>query len=134
MGKEYILDGTKITSLEAFFSELSKTLILGAQWGENLDALDDVLRGGFGTPEDGIVIRWVHSEASRASLGYPETVRQLERRLERCHPANREIVRAELRRAQRDEGETVFDWLVDFFRDHGPGGEQSQDNVRLILV
>ena len=134
MTREYVLDGRRITSLEAFYDEVSSTLIPGAWWGENLDAFDDILRGGFGTPEDGFVIRWQHSNVSKANLGYPETVRQLERRLERCHPANREIVRAELRRAQRGEGETVFDWLVEIIRDHGPGGEESQDNVRLILV
>jgi hypothetical protein len=30
-------------------------------------------------------------------------------------------------------GETVFDWLVEIIRDHDAGGEQSEDQVRLIL-
>jgi RNAse (barnase) inhibitor barstar len=131
--REYILDGTRITSLEAFYEEVSRILIPGAWWGQNLNAFDDILRGGFGTPVEGFVLRWQHSEVSRASLGYPETVRQLERRLVHCHPANREEVQAELDRANHNDGPTVFDWLVEIICDHGNGGDQSESNVLLIL-
>ena len=54
---EYVLDGTKVTSLEAFYDQISETLIPGAYFGSNLDALDDILSGGFGTPEGGFVLR-----------------------------------------------------------------------------
>lgn len=133
MTREYLLDGTEIISLETFFDQISERLIPDAYWGRGLDAFDDILRGGFGTPEDGFTLRWVHSEVSRENLGYQETVRQLENRLERCHPANREIVRADLNKARQSKGPTVFDWLVEIIRDHGPGGDQSEDNVCLIL-
>lgn len=133
MAKEYVLDGTKITSLEAFYREVSRVLIPNADWGHNLDAFNDILRGGFGTPPDGFVIRWTQSATSRANLGYPETVRQLGKRLERCHPTNRASVRADLRRAQQGEGATVFDWLVEIIRDHGACGEEAEDGVQLLL-
>ena len=133
MLKEYILDGSKVTTLEAFFDEVSNTLIPGASWGRNLDAFNDILRGGFGTPDEGFILRWTHSEASRAYLGYAETVRQLEKRLERCHPTNRDRVRAELSQAQQGKGITVFDWLVEIIRDHDTGGRQAADRVRLVL-
>ncbi|AJC80176.1 barnase inhibitor-like domain-containing protein [Rhizobium etli bv. phaseoli str. IE4803] len=109
--KEYILDGSKITSLEAFYDQVSERLIPSAYWGRNLDAFNDILRGGFGTPEGGFVLRWTHSEVSRRNLGHSETVRQLEKRLERCHPSNRKFVRAHLIRAQKRQGTTVFDCL-----------------------
>ncbi|GGD91797.1 hypothetical protein GCM10011515_09330 [Tsuneonella deserti] len=133
MAREYILDGTNVTSLESFFDEVSRALIPGASWGKNLDAFNDILRGGFGTPEEGFRLRWKHSEFSREKLGYPETVRQLEKRLERCHPSNRKNVRNALNRAQSGEGSTVFDWLVEIIGVHDVGGEESEDNVRLIL-
>lgn len=133
MTKEYVLDGTKITSLENFYEEIGGTLIPGVWWGENLDAFNDILRGGFGTPDEGFVIRWKDSEVSRANLSYAETTRQLEKRLERCHPTNREVVRADLLRAQHGEGPTVFDWVVDIMRDHDANGEQAHDQVRIIL-
>lgn len=133
MTKEFVLDGSKVTSLEAFYDQISDTLIPGAYWGRNLDAFNDILRGGFGTPEGGFILRWTDSQASRENLGYRETVRQLEKRLERCHPTNRDYVRADLSQAQQRKGATVFDWLVEIIRDHDAGGDQSEDNVRLIL-
>ncbi|TAU45297.1 hypothetical protein ELI43_27435 (plasmid) [Rhizobium leguminosarum] len=39
MTTEYIIDGSRITSLESFFDEISRVLIPGAYWGRNLDAL-----------------------------------------------------------------------------------------------
>jgi hypothetical protein len=48
-------------------------------------------------------------------LGYPETVRQLELRLARCHRTNRISVAVDLAAARHGEGRTVFDWIVDFF-------------------
>ena len=35
--------------------------------------------------------------------------------------------------ARAGVGQTVFDWLVEIIRDHGPGGEQAEDNVRIVL-
>lgn len=133
MTKEYILDGSNVTSLDAFYDPISDTLIPGAIWGRNLDAFNDILRGSFGTPEAGFVLRWANSEASRERLGYAETVKQLEKRLEQCHPTNREHVRADLSRAKKGEGATVFDWLVEIIRVHDVGGEEAADRVHLVL-
>jgi len=134
MPSEYIIDGSRITSLETFYDEIGRVLIPAAQWGRNLDAFNDILRGGFGTPEDGFGITWSHSALSKERLGYSETVRQLELRLERCHPGNRDDVRQQLSDARAGRGATVFDWLVEIIRDHGPGGDQAEDNVRLVLA
>lgn len=122
-----------MTSLEAFFDQFIEIALGGARWGTNLDAFNDVLRGGFGTPEEGFTLRWRDSAVARRLLGYPETVRQLELRLERCHPANRRDVRRALSQARRGVGPTVFDWLIEIISAHGPGGDEAEDNVRLIL-
>lgn len=133
MTKEYVLDGAKITSLEAFYDAISDTLIPGAYWGRNLDAFNDILRGGFGTPEGGFILRLSNSDALRANLGYAETVRQLQKKLECCHPTNRQSVKADLSHAQQGKGATVFEWLVEIIRIHGVGGEEADDGVELVL-
>jgi RNAse (barnase) inhibitor barstar len=130
----YEIDGRDFSTLEEFYDVVSRALIPGADWGRNLDAFNDILRGGFGTPEAGFVLRWTNSELSRERLGYPETVRQLERRLVRCHPTNREYVAADLERAQRGMGPTVFDWLVEIIGVHGAGGAEQVDGVVLVLA
>jgi len=128
------IDGTRFDTLEGFYDEVSRQLIPRSDWGRNLDAFNDILRGGFGTPEGGFVLVWRHHDSSRVSLGHAETARQLRLRLGRCHPSNIPFVRADLETALRGEGPTVFDWLVEIIRVHGSGGgEEAEDGVELSL-
>jgi RNAse (barnase) inhibitor barstar len=128
------LEGDRIETLDDFYDELSRVLLRGARWGRNLDAFDDVLNGGFGTPESAFLIRWRDHARSRLALGYPETVRQLTLRLARCHPANRENVAADLELARRGAGATVFDWLLKIIRDHGPEHNPPGEGIHLELA
>jgi RNAse (barnase) inhibitor barstar len=128
------IDGRNVVSLESFYDEVERVLIPGASWGRNLDAFNDILRGGFGTPEGGFVLRWTHSDRSRKALGYPETVRCLEIRAQRCHPTNIPFVRAEIEAARRGEGPTMFDVLLDIISTHGEGGGEAEDGVVLELA
>lgn len=100
----YEIDGEHFSTLEEFYEEFRRVVIPDVDWVDNLDAFDDVLYGGFGTPDEGFVLRWKNHDVSRQRLGYPETVRQLEKRLERCHPTNREDVRRELDLARVGQG------------------------------
>jgi RNAse (barnase) inhibitor barstar len=131
----YEIDGSRFSTLEDFFDEFHRVLALDYSYGRipNLDAFDDILQGGFGTPEGGFTIKWKNSRLSRERLGYPETARQLEIRLQRCHPSNRTYVAADLAAAKNSTGSTVFDWLVEIIRDHGSGGQQAEDGVELVL-
>lgn len=119
----YSLSGAEITSLEEFWRVMGEAVNgPGGYFGRNLDALSDCLCGGFGTPEDDdFIVEWSDHQVSRLNLGYPETVRQLELRLARCHPTNRPTVRAKLNAARAGRGPTVFDWLVEIFQTQVPG-------------
>jgi len=130
----YEIDGENFSTLEEFYALISRVVIPGASWGHNLDAFNDILRGGFGTPDAGFVLRWKNSNVSRQRLGYPETVRQLQLRMDRCHPSNIESSAVELHAALSGVGPTVFDWLVEIIRDHGQGGDQAVDGVILELA
>lgn len=81
--RTYEIDGTMFDTVDGFYEEVSRIVIPGASWGRGFDAFNDILRGGFGTPEEGFVLRWRHHEVSRKRLGYEETVRQLEQRIDR---------------------------------------------------
>lgn len=67
----YRLDGRKIKSVNDFYREIGRSVNgRGGYFGENLDALADCLRGGFGTPEDRpFAFDWNNSESSRRRLG-----------------------------------------------------------------
>jgi RNAse (barnase) inhibitor barstar len=129
----YEIDGADFGTLEEFYGKISQVLIPGAAWGKNLNAFNDILRGGFGTPDGGFVILWKNSEASRRKLGYAETVRHLEDGLAKCHRSNRSDVQTRLEMARNHIGPTVYDWIVEIIRIHGVGGEEAEDGVELVL-
>jgi RNAse (barnase) inhibitor barstar len=128
-----IIDGALFSDLDGFAREFSK-LLDHHTWRGNLDAFNDILRGGFGTPETGWVLRWVHSESSRDALGREETIHWLRQVLRTCHPANRGDVQARISGARRGEGPTLFDMLVEIIRNHGPGGKEAEDGIVLELA
>ena len=80
----YDIDGRDFDTLEGFYDHIGERLLGGTRWGRNLDAFNDVLRGGFGTPAGGFVLRWRNSDRSRTMLGFPATVAYLEHKLQRC--------------------------------------------------
>ncbi|MEV6840507.1 barstar family protein [Streptomyces sp. NPDC051133] len=123
MTVRYVLDGSRVGTLEDFWQVVGQSIGCGGYFGRNLDAFADCLRGGFGTPADGdFVIEWHDHEASRQNLGHPETARQLEMWLAHCHPTNKTRMAARLAEARAGRGPTVFDWLVEMMEEELPGG------------
>jgi RNAse (barnase) inhibitor barstar len=128
------IDGARFDSLEGFYDEVSRQLIPGADWGRNLDAFNDILRGGFGTPAGGFVLRWKNSERSRRMLGHEETARWLEAGLTRIHPTNIPRWQERLADMRAGRGETLFDTLIELIQIHCPGGREEGDGVELELA
>lgn len=134
MKKVFEIDGRDFHDLEGFYAVMGNALRLDSEWGNNLDAFNDILRGGFGTPETGFVIRWRNSEISRQALGYPETLKWLKNKLRTCHPDSRDSVEREITRAENQMGPTLFDILVDIIEMHRPTAEGSHYGVELELA
>lgn len=67
--KEFILDGNNFKDIEGFYNEIYKLLTkkLNRKQEHNLDAFNDILRGGFGVHEyeEPIVIKWINYEKSK---------------------------------------------------------------------
>lgn len=125
--KIYEIDGNNFSTLEEFAREFTDKLQLETYWSGNLDAFNDILRGGFGTPEEGFILVWKNSSLSKYRLGYDEAIRQLEKRLERCHPTNKSLVQLELEQAKQHQSLTVFDWLVEII------GDEEHNDIELRL-
>jgi RNAse (barnase) inhibitor barstar len=68
-----IINGDKFSDLESFYDEIDQVLTKDLDWqtGHNLDAFNDLLRGGFGVYEHGepVKIVWTNFAKSREKLG-----------------------------------------------------------------
>ena len=71
--KQIILDGSNFSNEEEFYSEIDRLLTkdLGWKTEHNLNAFNDLLRGGFGVHEPGeeLNITWINAAKSRKELG-----------------------------------------------------------------
>ncbi len=114
----YVLDGNRFSTLAECALEFTRVLGLTIPWNGNLDAFNDFLHGGFGTPDEGFILIWQHSDISRQRLGYVETLHWLEERVHHCHPSNVTHFQEWIAAARRQEGETLFDTLVAIIRTH----------------
>jgi hypothetical protein len=134
MRRVYELDGTQFDGLAGLARHFSPVVLGdGHVWNGNLDALNDILRGGFGTPEEGFVIRMRHSSAARSALGHAETARWFAERSKTCHSSNRPQMLKRMDEARAGIGETLFDMVVAIIKRHGPGGDESEHGVVLEL-
>jgi RNAse (barnase) inhibitor barstar len=123
---QYVLDGRRTTTLEAFYAEVGQVLLAGQPWGENLDALQGILSGDYGQVPDTFRLIWCNTIVAQNALGYPHTINQLIKRLRDCHPTVLIKTAWALRAALREQGPTVYDWLVELISEH--------PNVELILI
>ncbi len=68
-----IIDGNSFPDLETFYTEIDKLFTKDFDWqtGHNLDAFNDLLRGGFGIYEYGepIKLLWCNFSKSYDNLG-----------------------------------------------------------------
>jgi len=108
--RRLVIDGSRFSDFAGFVEEFSR-LLPDHAWSGNLDAFNDIL-------SDGYAIVWNHASASREHLGHVAMVAHLESVLQTCHPSNRRVVRRELQAAQRGEGPTLFDLLVEIIEPH----------------
>lgn len=126
MKLEYVLDGGRTTTLKAFYAEIRRVLLAGQAWGETFDDLDQILRGNYGSVPAKFRLVWSHAEIARSALGCSETADQLTQQLRDCHPTVLIKTAWALRSALREQGPTVYDWLVELIGKY--------PNVELILV
>ena len=122
MTKEIILNGNNFSSLVGFYDEINNKLTKDLGWdtGKNLDAFNDILRGGFGVfdYEEAIKLVWKNSEKSKVDLGFLETIRYFEKGLEICHPTNSSTLKNHLEEAKKGNGKTLFEIIVDIIHEH----------------
>lgn len=120
--KEIIIDGNHLQTLEEFYDEIENKLTKNLGWktGRNLDAYNDILRGGFGVHEykEPINIKWINAAKSKIYLGQTETIKYLGDLLKRCHPTNISRLKKDLEDIQNNKGKTLFDRIVEITQMH----------------
>lgn len=73
MREVFTIDGRRFSNMAGFYDEVERVFTFGLDWkiGRNLNAFNDILRGGFGRHAYGqpIHIQWLAYEKSVRDLG-----------------------------------------------------------------
>ncbi|HIE1099065.1 ribonuclease inhibitor [Stenotrophomonas maltophilia] len=116
------LEGSAIHGIDSFFTELNRVFMANESWqlGPSLDALDDLLYGGYGAlaGHAAATVIWRDIEHSRAALGRQATARWLQAKLERPDHFNSTALTRQLAELQRGDGQTYFEIVMEIFASH----------------
>jgi hypothetical protein len=63
----YEIDGRDSSTLEEFAEDFTRRLNLQTNWHRNLDGLNDILHGGFGTPDEGFEAKPYRTSGGKAA-------------------------------------------------------------------
>lgn len=123
------IDGTTIHGIPSLYAELNRVFMPDEEWtlGESLDALDDLLYGGFGVlngAESALVV-WKRADIAREALGIDATCEYYRAKLARPEVYSAATAQRALAALESGVGETYFELVVRVFRDHR--------NIELVL-
>ncbi|MFA9192613.1 barstar family protein [Flavobacterium sp. FZUC8N2.13] len=122
--KTIIINGNNFSDLESFYDEIDRILTKNLNWqtGHNLDAFNDLLRGGFGVYEykEPIKLTWKNSLKSKIDLGFDATKKWYEERIIfwKNNEVNLQHFEKGLKELVEQNGQTLFDIILEIISEH----------------
>ncbi|RRU74455.1 barstar family protein [Stenotrophomonas maltophilia] len=116
------IEGTAIDDIASLYAEINRVFMAGEEWqlGPSLDALDDLLHGGYGAlaGQAQATLIWRDIAHSRTALGVEATRQWLQAKLDTPGSFNTQAIARQLDALQRGEGLTYFEIVMDIFGGH----------------
>lgn len=116
------LDGSAINDIPGFYTEINRVFMSSESWrlGGSLDALDDMLYGGYGAlaGHDSATVIWNDMEHSRLALGKETTRAWLQAKLVGNGAFNARAIAEQLQALEAEEGQTYFQIVMEIFAAH----------------
>ncbi len=117
-----LIDGSAIHDIASFYAEINRVFMANEDWqlGPSLDALDDLLYGGYGVlaGQAAASVHWKEIAHSRAALGGAATRAWLQVKRSQPGTYNTDAIDAQLDALERGTGQTYFDIVMDIFAAH----------------
>lgn len=125
MSRTLTLDGTRIHGIASFYDAINQLFMADVDWQlghslDALDALDDMLYGGFGALDGDapVTLVWTAFAQSRDALGIDSTRAWLQDKLDAPGRYDKVRIRRELDALEAGSGSTYFDRVLEIFATH----------------
>ncbi len=115
------IEGAAIDDIASLYTEINRVFMAGEAWqlGPSLDALDDLLHGGYGAlaGQAQATLIWRDIAHSRAALGVEATCQWLQA-AGRTRQLNARAIARRLQAVRQGEGPTYFEIVMQIFYSH----------------
>lgn len=122
MSRTLTLDGRRIRDLASFYAEINRVFMTGVDWplGHSLDALDDMLYGGYGALDGDapVTLVWTDFEKNRRDLSIDVTRAWLQDKLDTPGRYDKARIRRDLDALEAGDGPTFFDLVLEIIAAH----------------
>lgn len=122
MVKTLTLDGARIHDIPSFYDEINRVFMqdVDRTLGPSLDALHDLLYGGYGALEGGApaTLVWTHFAASRQALGVDTTRQYLLAKLAQPDRFNSTHFQRALEALEAGTAQTYLDTVLEIIAAH----------------
>jgi RNAse (barnase) inhibitor barstar len=122
MVKTLTIIGQNIHDIPSFYAEINRVFMADEDWNlaNSLDALNDLLYGGYGAIKGREPIRlvWRDMANSASTLGMETTREFLEEKLQRPDVFNIGVIAQQLDALERGVGQTYFAIVLEIIADH----------------
>ncbi len=116
------IEGASINDIASLYAEINRVFMASEHWQlePSLDALDDLLHGGYGALAGHGQARviWRDIAHSKTALGADATGRWLQAKLDAPGRFNTQAIARQLQALQRGEGQTYFEIVMQIFNSH----------------
>ena len=120
--KTITINGDHFSDLAGFYEEMDKLFMKNVDWklGYSLDALNDILYGGFGVyePDEQVIVLWNNVAKSKKDLGFEETRKNYQMKIDVGYPYNVNLFQEKMVEIENGTGPTLFDIIVEIFSEH----------------
>lgn len=126
--KTIIINGNDFSDLGSFYDEIERKFTNNLDWkvGRSINAVDDILQGGFGVAdeEEPIKIVWENSKKSKLDLGYSAQASSYKvsiwhkTKINKHNPTAYSQMKEKYKKAKNNEGPTLFDDIVKVIHGH----------------
>lgn len=122
MSRTLILDGTRIHDIASFYDAINRLFMADVDWqlGHSLDALDDMLYGGFGALDGDApaTLVWTAFAQNRDALGIDATRAWMQNKLDTPGRYDKARIQRDLDALETGVGPTYFDIVLEILAAH----------------